>query len=209
MVGPQLLVAPNPSPEEVADYEVHFPPGTWYDYWTGERFQGPAETQSRDLEQRDALHAEKPLMITPTVDVLPVYVRGGSILPLEPLTQNTMQKPVGPLTLRVYPSADRDAPCSGEVYTDDGHSFSYRKGDYARIAFSCAVAPDGSLSVSFAPQSGRYTPWWTEYRLEVHGWTPRLQQASVGSTSLPLTQSSSAWTVTAPADRMGETVHLR
>ena len=209
MVGPQLLVAPNPSPEEIAAYEVHLPPGTWYDYWTGERFEGPSKTQSRDLEQRDALHSAKPLMITPTLDVLPVYVRGGGILPMEPLTQSTDQKPTGPLTLRVYPSSDPATPCSGDVYADDGHSFNFRSGEYARIAFSCALAADGSLSVTVAPQAGRYKPWWTGYRLEVHGWTPRLKQASVASVSLPMQPSSGAWVVTAAANPKGETVQLR
>lgn len=37
LLGSQLLIAPNPSPEEVADYAVDLPAGTWYDYWTGEQ----------------------------------------------------------------------------------------------------------------------------------------------------------------------------
>ena len=53
LVGPDLLVAPNPSPEEIAPYEVHLPPGTWYDYWTGEQYNRATRTQSRDLEQRE------------------------------------------------------------------------------------------------------------------------------------------------------------
>ena len=42
---------------------------------------------------------------------MPVYVRGGSILPLQPLVQNTDETPVGPLELRVYPGSD----CSGSL----------------------------------------------------------------------------------------------
>ena len=148
-------------------------------------------------------------MIKPTLEVLPIFVRGGSILPLEPLTQSTNQKPAGPLTLRVYPSSDPGASCSGQVYADDGHSFDFRKGEYARIAFSCALAADGSLSVTVAPQSGRYTPWWTDYRLEVHGWTPRLKQASINAHSLPVMQAADAWVITVMANQKGETVHLR
>ena len=208
MVGPNLLVAPNPSPEEVAPYEVHLPPGTWFDYWTGEQFQRAAKTQSRDLEQRDALHASKPLMIEPTLEVLPVYVRGGSILPIEPLTQSTDEKPEGPLTLRIYPAANAAMPCAGEVYTDDGHSFNYRQGEYARVHFSCALAQDGMLSVTIAPQDGHYTPWWTDYRLEVHGWTPKTKRAFIGSTSVILQGNASGWIVIAHADPRGETVRL-
>jgi len=42
------------------------------------------------------------LRVTPSVDVLPVYVREGAILPIAPLTQSTKETPQGALTLRVY-----------------------------------------------------------------------------------------------------------
>ena len=47
--------------------------------------------------------------IHPTLDTLPVYVRGGSILPLQPLIQSTDETPSGPLELRVYPGQRRAA----------------------------------------------------------------------------------------------------
>ena len=209
MVGDDLLVAPNPSPEEIAPYEVHLPPGTWYDYWTGERFERAAKAATRDLEQRDQLHPAQPLMITPTLEALPVYVRGGSIVPIEPLTQSTEEMPKGPLTLRIYPATDRSTPCTGEVYTDDGHSFNFRQGEYARIRFSCSVQQDGSLTFTIAPQQGRFPPWWTEYRLEVYGWTPTRHTASVGSRQQALTASGSAWAVNVPAHANGETVQIQ
>ena len=90
-----------------------------------------------DLEQRDKVIAQKPLMVTPTLDQLPVYVRGGSILPIAPLTQSTAEVPNGPLTLRVFPPPpeQRVEACAGEVYTDDGHTFDFRNGEFARIHF--------------------------------------------------------------------------
>ena len=209
LVGSDLLVAPNPSPEEIAPYEVHLPPGTWYDYWTGERFERAAKTQSRDLEQRDALGQNKPLMIQPKLETLPVYVRGGSIVPVQPLTQSTEETPSGPLTLRVYVAADTEAPCTGEVYADDGHSFRYRENEYARVRFSCALTPAGALTVKLSAQEGRFKPWWTDYRLEIHGWTPRLKTASAGSAKLPVQENASAWVVTTHADARGQVVQVQ
>ncbi len=209
LVGDDLLVAPNPSPDEIAPYEVHLPPGTWFDYWTGEQFERNNKTQSTDLEQRDKLNANKPLLIQPSLEVLPVYVRGGSILPVEPLTQSTEEKPVGPLTLRVYPSTDPALPCAGEVYTDDGHSFAYRKDNYARVHFTCSVAPDGSMAVNVMPQEGSFHPWWTQYRLEIYNWSPKLSTASLGKNSLPLQHNQTSWSVAVPANSRGEVVHLR
>ncbi len=209
LVGKDLLVAPNPSPDEIAPYEVHLPPGTWFDYWTGERFERNNKSQASDLEQRDKLNANKPLLIQPSLEVLPVYVRGGSILPLEPLTQSTEEKPVGPLTLRIYPATDPGTPCTGEVYTDDGHSFAYRKDNYARVRIACSVAQDGSMTVEFTPQEGSFTPWWTGYRLEIYTLAAKLNTASVDGKSLPLQQNGAGWSVTVPANPRGEVVQLR
>ncbi|MGI4827806.1 MAG: TIM-barrel domain-containing protein [Janthinobacterium lividum] len=209
LVGPDLLVAPNPSPEEIAPYEVHLPPGTWYDYWTGERFERASKTQARDLEQRDQLHPAQPLMITPTLEVLPVYVRGGSIVPTEPLTQSTEEMPQGPLTLRIYPALDKTTPCAGEVYTDDGHSFNYKRGEYARIGFTCALAQDGSLSITIAPQVGHFKPWWTDYKLEVFGWSPKKRTAVIGGDRRSLQSAGVAWTVSVPATPAGEAVQMQ
>jgi alpha-glucosidase len=209
LIGEDLLVAPDPSPDEIGSYEVHLPPGTWYDYWTGEQFERKSKTQSLDLEQRDKLHTNKPLMIQPSLDVLPVYVRGGSILPVEPLTQSTVEKPVGPLTLRVYLAADSATPCVGEVYTDDGHSFAYRNGDYARVRFSCELGQDGSMAVKIMPQEGKFIPWWTQYRLEIHGWTPKLSKASYAGTSLPMEHGQTGWSVTVPTGVSGLAIRLQ
>jgi alpha-glucosidase len=208
LVGSDLLVAPNPSPEEIAPYEVHLPPGTWYDYWTGQRFERTAGEQARDLEQRDKLQATQPLMITPKLDTLPVYVRGGSIVPMQPLVESTDETPQGPLTLRIYVDSDPSTPCSGEVYTDDGHSFNYRRGDFARIQFTCASQPDGSMRVTIAPQQGHFRPWWQSYRIDVYGWTPTQHRANADH-SYPLKAAGAAWTVTVPAQAAGEIVELR
>lgn len=209
LVGRDLLVAPNPSPDEIAPYEVQLPPGTWFDYWTGEQFERSNKTQASDLEQRDKLNANKPLMIQPSLEVLPVYIRGGSILPIEPLTQNTEEKPVGPLTLRIYPASDPNTPCTGEVYTDDGHSFAYRNDKYARVRFSCSLAPDGSMAVKVMPQEGRFTPWWTQYQLEIYNWAPKLNKASIGGKNFSLQHKQTSWSVTVPVDLHGEVVVLQ
>ncbi len=168
MFGPSILVADNPSPEEVAPYEVHLPGGVWYDYWTGERLdRGSAAVTARDLEIRDASAQLKPIMVHPGPADLPVYVRAGSIIPMAPLTQSTSETPNGPLTLRVFPGSD----CQGEVYVDDGKSYDFRKGEFLRQRFTCDVAADGSVTVNVAAREGKYKPWWSAYRVEIVGKT--------------------------------------
>lgn len=213
LFGSRILVAPNPSPEEVAPYTVHLPPGTWYDYWSGERFTRGISGGPIDLEQRDTVIAQKELTVTPRLDQLPVYVRGGSILPIAPLTQSTAEVPKGPLTLRIYPLAPGlNTPgesCAGEVYTDDGHSFDFRKGVFARVHFTCSVAADGSMRVSIGKQEGTWKPWWREYRVEVVGWTPKSGLGLVDGDSTLLTQASGLWGVTVSANHGEMQIELR
>ncbi len=98
LLGSQILIAPNPSPDEVAPYTIHLPPGVWYDYWSGERYIEQQPGSALDLEQRDLVLTHKQLSISPTLEDLPVYVRGGSVLPIAPLTQSTATVPEGPLS---------------------------------------------------------------------------------------------------------------
>jgi alpha-glucosidase len=211
MFGPDLLVAPNPSPEEVAPYEIQLPPGVWYSYWSGERYDRQAPSAHLDLEQRDKLAQRKPLMVTPTLADLPVYVRGGSILPMAPLTQSTVEKPQGPLTLRVYvDSQTTPDTCHGELYLDDGVSFNYRDGAYLRRNFTCRQVGDGSLQIAFSKPEGSYAPWWSEIKLEIFGWQSTSKQISTeDGTKSKLIHTGSAWTAVVEDHRTATTYTLR
>jgi alpha-glucosidase len=213
LVGSRILVAANPSPEEIAPYRVDLPPGTWYDYWTGERYTRLQPGPAVDAEQRDLVMAQKQLMVTPTLEQLPVYVRGGSILPIAPLTQSTAEVPNGPLTLRVFPlAAGLNIPgetCAGEVYTDDGHSFAFRTGAYARTHFTCELAADGSLRVTIGKQEGSWKPWWTSFRVEVVGWIPEQKVGLSGGQVAPLTQVEGRWGLTVAATEEEQQIRLR
>lgn len=106
LFGPALLVRPVVEAQYVnrpdknvpvpADFsrvkttEVYLPAGTsWVDFWTGRRLPG-GQTVQRE---------------TP-IDLLPLYVRAGSVLPLAPPQQYIGEQDAAPLELRVYPGAD-------------------------------------------------------------------------------------------------------
>ena len=205
LFGPDLLVAPNPSPEEIAPYEVHLPPGVWYNYWNGDRLDQHSLTAAQDLEQPDRKQPDKPLMITPVVEDLPVYVRGGTILPIAPLVQSTNEIPMGPLTLRIYSGPN----CSGDLYQDDGKSFAFRTGAYLRLHFTCQVNREGTLAVHIDAQQGSFVPWWKEVRIEAFGWTPKRRLAIAEQGSVTIEQSGSAWALTIPFHASGTDVILQ
>ena len=213
MVGPDLLVAQSPYPDELDDYQVALPPSSWYDYWTGDQVKSGKPAGPVDLEQRDKVIAQKPLMVTPMLDQLPVYVRGGSILPIAPLTQSTSEMPTGPLILRVFPLTEgfgsQGEACAGEVYADDGHTLNFRNGEFARIHFSCSVAPDGAVTVQIAKQEGTWKPWWREYRVEVVGFTPKTSEATMNNQRLTMSKVEGRWGVVIPADASGSSIQLK
>jgi alpha-glucosidase (family GH31 glycosyl hydrolase) len=109
--GKSVLVAPVVEKGATAR-QVYLPRGGWYDFWTGERLEGGREiSRSVDLE------------------IIPLYVRAGSIVPLGPVKQFTGEQVDAPLSLSIYPGAD----ASFLLYEDDGRSFAYRKGEWMGI----------------------------------------------------------------------------
>jgi alpha-glucosidase len=194
LLGHDLLIAPSPYGEAPDKYTVEFPSPRWYDFWTGEAVAKIEPTPS--AEGAPAVATDQVTLytsVTPTLATLPVYVRGGAILPMAPLTQSTDETPSGPLTLRVYAGDD----CRGELYTDDGHSFAYRSGEFLRMSFACTVAP-GGLRLELSKHSGSYPAWWKEVRVEVYGWQPTRDSVDAAGHSLPLTKETSHIAFTAP-----------
>ena len=155
LLGSSVLVAPALFPEQPDSYELKLPPGAWYDYWTGEK-----------LNNEPAADASKQnVIIHPKLETLPVYVREGTILPMQPLVQSTDEKPQGPLTLQVYPGKD----CHGSLYQDDGLTFAYQRGEFLRMEFSCSGNSDG-LGLHIGKREGTFSPWWNEIHVVIHGW---------------------------------------
>jgi len=206
--GPALLVAASPSPEEVAPYEVHLPPGVWYDYWTGAAIDRRAPLAVRDLEIRDTVPQLKPILVTPKLDELPIYVRAGAILPMQPLTESTSEIPQGPLMLRVYPPATGE-PCSGDLYQDDGLSFDFQRGKYLRLHFTCSLSADGALTVNVPMREGSFVPWWKEMHIEAVGWAPQKKTVSVGGRTSPLEKTQIGWAITLPDNAQPQTITMR
>ena len=146
LFGSDLFVAPVVT-ETLDAEEIQLPPGDWYDYWTA---------QKHASTEKIALH--------PALDELPLYVRAGAIIPMQPIVQNTEEKPSGPLEIKVYAGAD----CQGSLYEDDGHTFAYQRGEFRRTNYSCQVSP-GSVTVSATTEKTTFQPWWHAARITIFG----------------------------------------
>ena len=174
MFGPDILIAPPPFPEQPDKYELKLPPGVWYDYWTGDKIQPVAADKSS---------APSGVFISPQLEKLPVYVREGAIIPMQPVTQSTSETPSGPLTVRIYPGKD----CHGSLYQDDGKTFAFERGEFLRIDFSCEMTESG-VSFHKVERHRSFQPWWKQIHLEVYGWdAPKATAAWTGNSDAPST----------------------
>jgi alpha-D-xyloside xylohydrolase len=111
LFGPSLLVNPVTA-YRTRSRPVYLPPTAWYDFWTGRRLAGGRTVQA-----------------AAPYDRIPVYVRAGSVLPVGPELQYADEKPADPITLIVYTGADGRF----SLYEDDGTSYGYERGQFARI----------------------------------------------------------------------------
>ena len=109
--GDSILVAPVLD-AGATQRTTYLPHGQWWDYWTNQRVEGGRdEVRPVDLE------------------LLPLYVKAGTILPVGPVKQYAEEANREPLILRIYPGADG----AMSLYQDDGISFGYLKGQFSRI----------------------------------------------------------------------------
>jgi alpha-glucosidase len=196
LVGSALLVAPPPFPEQPDDYFAVLPGTQWFDYWTG------AVISQNFFDQTMAALR---VPIHPTLETLPVYVRGGAIVPMQPLVQSTSERPEGPLMLRVFPGAD----CRGALYLDDGSTFAYRNGEFLRLHFSCDKTARG-WAVKIGSHEGQYKPWWNTIQITLFAWEAPDGLTSVQGkavAAIPRVNSERhSITVEVPDTEAGETV---
>jgi alpha-D-xyloside xylohydrolase len=113
--------------------EVYLPKGAdWYDFWDNGRFAG-GQTIRRE---------------TP-IDIMPLYVRAGSIIPFGPRVQYAQEKPWDSLEIRVWAGADG----SFTLYEDEGDNYNYEKGAFSEITFSW---DDSQRTLTVGDRSGSF-----------------------------------------------------
>jgi alpha-glucosidase len=146
MIGNDLLVAPILKPD-VTSRLVYLPRGIWYDYWTNRKFSGGS-----------MVRVDAPL------ETVPMFVRGGAIIPLGPLMNYVSEKSFDPIIFTVYPDADGSAATT--LYEDDGLSPAYRQGTFRRTTVEARRVARGYVVKVGAPVGG-YSPGARKFRFVV------------------------------------------
>ncbi|MEO5888634.1 MAG: TIM-barrel domain-containing protein [Ferruginibacter sp.] len=104
--GRDLLIAPVYEKGAI-DRTLYLPEGDWYDWWTNIKQSGGQ-------------------VITRAVDLgtMPIYVRAGAIIPVDPIRQYTSEPVTEPTVLTIFTGANGQFT----LYEDDGISQDYLKG---------------------------------------------------------------------------------
>jgi alpha-glucosidase len=141
LFGDQMLAAPITAPADkvsgLATEKVWLPTGEWIEWPTGKHFTGPAAIErSFSIEQ------------------MPVYLRAGAIVPMQPPMRFTGEKPVDPLIVNVWPLTP-GTTSSYSVYEDSGVAVEYQRGVFARTPIKAAQTGD-KLRVEIGPVERGY-----------------------------------------------------
>ena len=131
--------------------DVWIPPGTWYDYFTGEALTGPA-TISRDVP----------------LERYPVFLRAGAILPTQAPLPYTPAEPLDELIVTTWPG---DGEFS--LYDDAGRGLEYLDGAFGWTPMHSQTSEDGCRMLTIDAMTGSFAQAPSQRR-----WTIRFVELS-------------------------------
>ncbi len=147
LFGPSMLIIPAESYRQII--RLYLPEGIWYDFYTDTKYAG-----------NQVIHADCPK------EKLPVFIRGGAIIPATNAGQHTADFPEKCLRLHLYAGVE---PSSFVYYDDDGLSHDADHGVFYKrnIRFDAE-----KQEISLSKVEGSYTSPLKHIRLYFHGFNP-------------------------------------
>lgn len=176
MYGPSFLVAPiyqNTAMDENGNdirNNIYLPEGTWYDWFTGEKYEG-----GRIINNFDT-----PLW------KLPVFVKAGAIIPMTNPNNNVKGIDKSLRIYEVYPAGNS----SFTEYDDDGVTELYRNGEYTTTLIEQSLDSKGNVTVTVNPTKGNFNGFVKEkatiFKINASA-QPKKVAVKVGNKSIKLT----------------------
>jgi len=131
--GDAFLVAPVTT-EGAQQQTVYLPEGEWINYWTG------------------VLHAgNQTITVDAPLKVLPLFVKNGSIIPMQTFMNYSDEYALDTLILDIYPAASS----SYTLYEDDGATNDYQSNAFSLTEFACQSLPQ-EIDVTIGITEGEY-----------------------------------------------------
>jgi alpha-glucosidase (family GH31 glycosyl hydrolase) len=182
LFGENMLVAPVVHPVDagtgLATEHLWLPAGEWIEWSSGKHFQGPLQV--------DRSYA---------IDQLPVFLKAGSIVPMQPTMLYAGERAVDPLILSISPLADGQSS-HYTVYEDSGHAEDYQRNIGTAWTDVTATQSGDELAVIVAPVRGGYPGMQSMRSYEVRlpaDWPPASVTANGVSLQFTLDAKRPGW----------------
>jgi alpha-glucosidase len=153
LFGPYILVAPVESNKEFV--KVYFPEGDWFSLYDGKRYPGNNE-----------------VIIECPVHRLPVFVKAGALLPMNPVKASTKEVSET-LLLHAYVGSQNS---SFTFYEDDGSTFEYQGGNFSKRALRF-IADQRKIVLEKA--EGAYKSQYRNIKVILHGLFNEIDQVKI------------------------------
>lgn len=151
LFGRELLVAPVVEKGAVTK-DVYFPEGEWINY----------------NDKKTVYKGGQWITVDSPLNVIPLFVKKGSIVPTMPVMQYINEKPSYPLGLEVFPGVI-NKETSFTLYEDDGESRDYEKDIFCKTKFTSVTNQSGLIVKINAREEHGYKPvGHRNYIIKVH-----------------------------------------
>ncbi|MDP0490342.1 MAG: glycoside hydrolase family 31 protein [Verrucomicrobiota bacterium JB023] len=138
--GDHLIVCPMTEKGATGRW-FYLPSGRFYDYWTDKVVAGGDE-----------------LFCEASLEQIPLHVRAGAIIPLDPVRQYSWQEVKDPREYHFFVPLMGDKPVVSELYDDSGDYYDYREGDFCRAYYECERLEENLIRVKARYEGERSLP---------------------------------------------------
>ena len=145
LYGRDLLVAPVTTPG-LSARAVYLPRGTWYRWGSDQPLEGPGH-----------------ILAAAPLEELPLYVRGGALLPMWPAAAHTGALDRAAMRVHLWPGDG-----ALDLYEDDGETRAYTRGDWRLTPFRLEPG-DAGLALTWDKPSGAYPSPRAAWTFVLHG----------------------------------------
>jgi alpha-glucosidase len=146
MLGDHIWVCPV-SASGITKRMMYLPWGNWFNFWTHEQIKGKQE-----------IEVDTPL------DQIPLFVRSGAVIPMQPTMQFVDEFDFETLTLLVFRGSTKSV-----LYEDDGKTRDYENGEFRVRSFNTSSYGEGQFSIT-QESTGHYHSNYSKFLIQLYGY---------------------------------------
>lgn len=145
MLGENIMVCPVTT-KEAKTRVVYLPEGQWINYWT-----------------REVLDGKQYISVLCPLDQLPIFIKGGAIIPIQETLQYIGEKEISTLNLDIFPMGES----SFALYDDDGKSLEYKNGVFSITTIE-SKSSDTDITLKISAPKGKFVVTERNYIVNIH-----------------------------------------